>query len=47
MIDFQLTAHKITITHISGVKLSIAQRANWEAVLARKMLKKDTVFKEF
>lgn len=47
MIDFQLAAHKITIIHISGVKLSIAQGANWKAVLARKMLKKDTVFKEF
>lgn len=46
-INLQFSAHKITIIHIPGVKFSTVQGENWQAVLARKALKKDTMFKEF
>lgn len=43
-INLQLTAHEMTCFR---EKIRMVQDENYKAVLARKMLKKDTVFKEF
>lgn len=45
MINLQISAHEITIIHIPGVKFSTVQGENFQAVLARKVLKIETVFK--